>query len=98
MAFQKGQPRPENAGRKAGSKNKIAADVKTMLEAALTRAGGEDYLLTQAIENPKAFLSLLGRIIPLQVTGKDGRDLLAAPDPSKIALALLGIIEDARSK
>ncbi|SEJ99935.1 hypothetical protein SAMN03159494_04250 [Achromobacter sp. NFACC18-2] len=43
-----------------------------MILEALDRKGGADYLVTQAEENPKAFLSLLGRVLPLQVTGDGG--------------------------
>jgi hypothetical protein len=43
-----------------------------MIEQALTNAGGVEYLERQAIANPAAFLSLVGKILPLQVTGKDG--------------------------
>jgi hypothetical protein len=40
--------------------------------AALAAKGGQKYLERQADENPTAFLTLVGKIIPLQVTGKDG--------------------------
>jgi hypothetical protein len=40
--------------------------------AALAAKGGQKYLEKQADENPTAFLTLIGKIIPLQVTGKDG--------------------------
>ena len=33
------------------------------------RAGGEDYLLRQADQEPKAFMALLGRVLPMQVQG-----------------------------
>lgn len=45
-----------------------------MILTALERAGGANYLLTQAERNPGAFLTLIGKIIPLQaeLTGKGG--------------------------
>jgi hypothetical protein len=55
------------SGRKAGSKNKITRELKEMVLAALDGAGGVDYLQRQADENPKAFLSLIGRTLPLTV-------------------------------
>ena len=67
MAFEPGKPRPENAGRKKGSTNKATADIKAMINNALTLAGGEDYLLRQADENPVAFMGLIGKIIPKEV-------------------------------
>jgi len=35
-------------------------------------AGLVEYLKIQAIENPAPFMSLLGKILPLQVTGENG--------------------------
>lgn len=63
--------RPPNAGkgRPKGTQNKITADVKAMILGALNDAGGQAYLLAQAHENPKAFLTLVGRVLPLQVSG-----------------------------
>lgn len=78
MAFKKGQtgnPR----GRKAGSPNKLTADVKAMVQGALNEVGGQKYLATQAKENPKAFLALVGRLLPLQLTGAGGKDLIPPP-------------------
>ena len=73
MAAPKGT-RPPGGSRK-GIPNKITADVRAMVLAALDRVGGEDYLAQQARDNPKAFLSLLGRIIPTQVTGPGDKEL-----------------------
>lgn len=59
-------------GRPKGKGNKTTQAVKDMITAALDKAGGVDYLVTQASENPKAFLALVGRVLPLQVTGENG--------------------------
>ena len=58
---------PTNAGkgRKKGSVNKIPKAVKDMILNALDQAGGEAYLLEQAHKNPVAFLTLLGKLLPL---------------------------------
>jgi hypothetical protein len=55
-----------------------------MIIAALTGAGGTKYLTTQARENPAAFLSLLGRVLPLTLTGENGGPLVVTwrDDPS----------------
>lgn len=68
------KPRPPNAGigRKKGTPNKTTQAVKDMICAALDQVGGIDYLARQAEENPKAFMSLVGRVIPVQVTGENG--------------------------
>ena len=47
-----------------------------MVERALHKAGGVDYLARQAEENPVAFMGLIGRVLPLQVTGENGGALL----------------------
>lgn len=51
-------------GRKPGSLNKTTASVKEAIESAFQKAGGDEYLLQQAKENPAAFLTLLGKILP----------------------------------
>jgi hypothetical protein len=85
---------PKTGGRQAGTPNRVTADVRAMILAALDRAGGEEYLLEQAHDNPKAFLSLLGRILPTQITGQNDRDLIpeSQADPQRIALALLALV------
>lgn len=58
-------------GRPKGSKNKtcVSRDVREMALNALNRKGGEEYLMRQADENPKAFMALLSRLIPTKVEG-----------------------------
>ena len=56
-------------GRPKGSPNKITADIRSMITTALDRKGGVNYLMKQADENPTAFLTLVGKVLPTQVTG-----------------------------
>ena len=49
--------------------NKVTADIKAMVLGALDRAGGEEYMLEQARNNPNAFLALVGKVLPTQITG-----------------------------
>ena len=65
---QHGGRRP-GAGRKKGVPNKVTADIKAMVLGALDRAGGEEYMLDQAKNNPNAFLTLVGKVLPTQITG-----------------------------
>jgi hypothetical protein len=69
MANPHPQPGP---GRRKGSQNKITRAVKDMVVAALDQVGGQDYLARQAEENPAAFLTLVGKVIPVQVSGEGG--------------------------
>ena len=62
----------EGKGRKKGVPNKVTADVKAMILEALSKAGGAEYLLKQSGENPAAFMTLIGKVLPMQVTGAGG--------------------------
>ena len=61
---------PKTGGRKAGTPNKLTADIKAMIIGALNAKGGQEWLEHQADENPTAFMTLVGKILPLQVTGE----------------------------
>lgn len=64
-----GKGRPKTGGRAKGTPNKLTADVKAMVLEALDKAGGVSYLLTQAQSNPNAFLTLVGKVLPMTVAG-----------------------------
>lgn len=66
---------PINMGRPAGSPNKTTALLKDMILQALDDSGGVAYLQRQADENPQAFMTLVGKVLPLQVTGDGGGPL-----------------------
>ena len=70
------KPGERRGGRKKGTPNKFTAELKEMILQAAEQAGGEGgtvgYLKTQATANPGPFLSLLGKVLPLQVSGADG--------------------------
>lgn len=57
-------------GRPKGVPNKATTAIKDMIIQALDKSGGVDYLVKQAAENPTAFMGLVGKVIPLQVTGE----------------------------
>lgn len=69
MAKPKGLPK--SGGRKKGTPNKQTAAVKDMVLAALDGVGGIAYLKRQAEENPTAFMTLVGKVIPTQVNHAD---------------------------
>ena len=89
MAGHGSPPGVKQGGRKTGTPNKLSGDVKAMILAALDAVGGADYLLRQAGQNPVAFMALLGKLLPTQVTGKDGGAILNAFDPTTLTDAEL---------
>ena len=62
----------KTGGRKAGTPNKLTGAVKDMVLKALSNVGGVNYLEAQAQNNPTAFLTLVGKIIPHEVSGLGG--------------------------
>lgn len=73
-----GRPKgiPKTGGRKAGTPNKVNADIKAMILTALDQAGGAAYLLAQAHDNPNAFLTLVGKVLPMTVAGDPSAPLV----------------------
>ena len=60
-------------GRPKGVPNKTTGLIREMVTAALDEAGGVDYLVERA-RDPKtasAFLSLVGKVLPIQLTGAE---------------------------
>lgn len=43
-----------------------------MVLGALDDVGGQTYLAKQAVESPAAFMTLLGKVLPMQVSGPNG--------------------------
>jgi hypothetical protein len=64
-----GKGQPKTGGRKKGTPNKLSGDVKAMVLAALDEAGGVAYLLQQSESNASAFLTLVGKVLPLTIAG-----------------------------
>jgi len=67
----RGGVRP-GAGRPKGSLDKGNALIREMVAQALDKAGGVDYLCRVAESHPGPFLGLVGKVLPIQVTGEDG--------------------------
>ena len=71
-------------GRPKGSKNRVTGILKEAILIAGEQAGGKygnnglvSYLEEQAVRNPAAFMSLLGKVLPLQVAAADAhRDMV----------------------
>lgn len=54
-------------GRPKGAPNKLTKTIKEAIEVAFDKAGGADYLARMANEQPAAFMTLLGKVLPTQV-------------------------------
>lgn len=63
----------KSGGRPKGSLNKDTIQLKEMILNALDKAGGVDYLVGQAKENPTAFLTLVGKVLPMSVDPGAGK-------------------------
>ena len=57
-------------GSRKGIPNVATKALKDMILNALSKAGGEEYLVAQARTNPNGFLQLIGRVLPMTVTGE----------------------------
>jgi hypothetical protein len=61
-------------GRAKGTPNKTTALLKDAILQAAHKAGGNDglvgYLQARAVDTPGPFLALLGKVLPMQVTGE----------------------------
>ena len=66
----------KTGGRAKGTPNKTTALLKDAILQAAENAGGRaglvGYLTIQAAENPGPFMALLGKVLPMQVSGEDG--------------------------
>lgn len=67
-------------GRPKGVPNKTTAALKEAILLAAEQAGGPGgtvaYLRQQAIDNPAAFMTLLGKVLPMQVHGDPSAPLI----------------------
>lgn len=85
----KGKPGP---GRPKGVPNKTTQLLKDAILQAATDAGEGNmvaYLTQQAKDNPGPFLSLLGKVLPMQVAGDPDNPLRAVTRIELVALAPL---------
>ena len=82
----------KTGGRQSGTPNKLTADVKDMILAALDQAGGVNYLLAQSESNPSAFMTLIGKVLPMQLTGMNGGPI-EHTDPNRLPEAVAGLLD-----
>ncbi len=93
-------------GRPKGSPNKVSGILKDAILLAAENAGNEDggnglisYLQKQAIEHPTAFMTLLGKVLPMQVSAEvENKSPPATPDNRQMARAVLQLIHRAQTE
>jgi len=76
----KKRPPAAGMGRPKGSVNKTTGQLKEMILGALDQSGGVNYLVERA-NDPKtasAFLTLLGKVLPMTVVGDPDNPLRAS--------------------
>jgi len=77
--------KPPGSGRKKGTPNKLNASVKAAIEEAFHRAGGVEYLVKLAKEDKRTFAMLLGKVIPMQLSGDPDNPVF----PPKIEIVIV---------
>ena len=88
MAGRGSKPGERRGGRAKGTPNKLTVAVKTAVVEALNAGDGAVAFFTGLKENdPKTFATICGRLIPHEVTGPEGRDLIPREDPDPVATA-----------
>ena len=68
----------KTGGRVKGTPNKTTTALKEAILAALDTVGGQAYLERVAEEDPKTFCTLLGKVLPMQVSGDGGGPITLA--------------------
>lgn len=56
-------------GRPPGAPNKLTRTIKEAIEASFEEVGGANYLARMALEQPTAYMTLLGKVLPTQIDG-----------------------------
>ena len=85
----------KTGGRQRGTPNKFTKTLKDAILQACEEAGGNEgmtgYLRLQAGDNPSAFMSLLGKVLPLQIQGD-------ADNPLQTVTRIETVIVDPKAK
>lgn len=71
--------------------------LRELILGALEDVGGQDYLTMQAHAQPVAFMGLLGKILPMQITGEGGGPMqVQTVDPAMLSTDALRELHAAR--
>lgn len=83
----KRKPPAAGKGRPKGATNKMTRTIKAAIEEAFGKVGGADYLAKMAIEQPAAFMTLLGKVLPTQMEHSNPDGSMSAPTLIRIVAA-----------
>jgi hypothetical protein len=86
QAFKKGHPMLPGAGRKKGTPNRLTREIKGALLDAFNQVGAERWLVRLARKEPRAFAALLSKLLPTQVTGRDGEPIELLVEKAQLGL------------
>jgi hypothetical protein len=75
----------KTGGRTKGTPNKLNAAVKEAIIAAFNKVGGESYLVDVAKTDPRTFCTLLGKVLPTQLTGAEEGPIRVANESGQSA-------------
>ena len=79
----------KTGGRTKGTPNKVHAAVKEAIIAAFDKLGGEAYLVKVGGSDPRTFCTLLGKVMPTQLTGAGEGPIRVANEGSESARDVL---------
>lgn len=86
-AFKPGNP--GGPGRPKGLQNKFTRDMKEAFFEAFNELGGKDWLVKLGKVDRRAFAALCSRLLPSQITGKDGGPIQVLTESAQIGLSKL---------
>lgn len=61
-------------GRPKGSTNKVTKTIREAIEASFEKVGGAEYLARMAEDQPSAYMTLLGKVLPAHMNIKASGD------------------------
>lgn len=81
-------------GRPKGSVNFVTADIRRMLSEALTEIGGTDYFVQQAHQNPVAFMSLISKLLPREISGPNAGPIqMSGPRSADVTAEVIACLQ-----
>ena len=89
--------RRKTGGRTKGTPNKVHAAVKEAIIAAFDKLGGEAYLVEVAKSDARTFCTLLGKVLPMQLTGAGDDPIRVANEGGEVRDILFAKIERMRA-